>query len=95
LNGSKELAHVDGGAAGDPTSLGLAWLVTAENSDLETKERRWEAATRQLKYLLQDVPRTQDGAISHRPIEEKVQLWCVPPSPQLPYSRKLTKGQDS
>jgi len=75
LNGSKELAHVDGGAAGDPPSLGVAWLVTAENSDPETKESRWEEATRQLEYLLQAVPRTQDEAISHRPAEEKVQLW--------------------
>jgi len=83
LNGSKELAHVDGGAAGDPTSLGLAWLVTAENSDLETKERRWEAATQQLEYLLEDVPRTLDGAISHRPSEEKVQLWYALASSQL------------
>ena len=83
MNGSKELAHVDGGAAGDPTSLGLAWLVTAENSDLETKERRWEAATQQLEYLLEDVPRTLDEAISHRPSEEKVQLWYALASSQL------------
>jgi hypothetical protein len=33
------------------------------------------AARDQLQFLLEDVPRTSDGAISHRVAE--VQLWCV------------------
>ena len=35
------------------------------------------AAAQQLKYLLEDAPRTADGAISHR--SEQVQLWYAFP----------------
>jgi hypothetical protein len=30
-----------------------------------------------VEYLTGSVPRTGDGAISHRPPGEAVQLWCV------------------
>lgn len=33
------------------------------------------AASDQLNYLFEEVPKTADGAISHRVSE--VQLWCV------------------
>ena len=41
-----------------------------------------EAAQGQLTYLLNDAPRTSDGAISHR--ADEVQLWCVRPRPHRP-----------
>ncbi|GAA6005420.1 hypothetical protein JCM11491_003636 [Sporobolomyces phaffii] len=81
---SKELAHVENGASGDPPALGVPWLVAATSEGGETKARLWEQAREQLEYLLETVPRTPDGAISHRPPSEKVQLWTdymymVPP----------------
>ncbi|TFY81789.1 hypothetical protein EWM64_g2222 [Hericium alpestre] len=80
---------IDGdGAAGDPASLGAAVLLrnwTREDlSDLSFAQ----AATGQLKYLLDVVPRVESGpakgAISQRDPNEPVQLWAdyvymVPP----------------
>ena len=62
------------GAAGDPASIGVAvllanWTKVAPASDYA------QAATDQLEYLLTSVPRTSDGAISHR--VSQVQLWYV------------------
>ncbi|GAA5846894.1 hypothetical protein JCM5353_004848 [Sporobolomyces roseus] len=82
---TKELAYVKDGAAGDPPALGVSFLIAAINSnDGEKKAKLWEEAREQLDYLLNDVPRTNDGAISHRPPHESVQLWAdfmymVPP----------------
>ncbi|GAA5978549.1 hypothetical protein JCM5350_003136 [Sporobolomyces pararoseus] len=81
---TKELAHVENGASGDPPALGVPWIVAAMSEGGENKARLWEQAREQLEYILQAVPRTPDGAISHRPPTEKVQLWAdfmymVPP----------------
>ncbi|GAA5898067.1 uncharacterized protein JCM6883_000913 [Sporobolomyces salmoneus] len=81
---TKELAFVENGAAGDPPALGVPWIVAATSEGGEDKAKLWEQAREQLEYLLQGVPRTSDGAISHRPPTEKVQLWAdfmymVPP----------------
>lgn len=63
------------GSAGDPASIGVAVLLAdwtgQDNGSLDYAG----AAKDQLNYLLNDVPRTSDGAISHRVSE--VQLWCV------------------
>ncbi|GAA5935802.1 uncharacterized protein JCM15063_001809 [Sporobolomyces koalae] len=80
--GSAELAFVQGGASGDPPALGVPWIVAATSERGEAKARLWEQAREQLEYLLMTVPRTPDGAISHR--AETVQLWSdfmymVPP----------------
>ncbi|GAA5980035.1 hypothetical protein JCM5350_006003 [Sporobolomyces pararoseus] len=95
-NHFKILAQVAGGAAGDPPSLGVPWLVIShqiseQNSQLKSK--LWNDAFAQIDYLLGDVPRTRDGAISHRPPNEPVQLWAdfvymVPPF--LAYSGVLS-----
>ena len=72
---TQELAYVENGAAGDPPALGVPWIVAATSEGGEAKAKLWEQAREQLEYLLDAVPRTQDGAISHRPPSEKVQLW--------------------
>ena len=83
--------YVEGGAAGDPASMGVAILIAnwtgAPQPELNValnastpkgvKMGRGvsydRAAREQVEYLLNDVPRTDDGAISHR--IEQVQLW--------------------
>ncbi|GAA5956693.1 hypothetical protein JCM3765_005705 [Sporobolomyces pararoseus] len=95
-NHFKVLAQVAGGAAGDPPSLGVPWLVVSHQTpeqDSQQKKKLWNEAFSQLDYLLEDVPRTRDGAISHRPPNEPVQLWAdfvymVPPF--LAYSGVLS-----
>jgi hypothetical protein len=65
---------VDGdGAAGDPASIGIAVLL-ANWTGLPGADYAG-AADAQVRYLLNSVPRTPDGAISHRVSE--AQLWCV------------------
>ncbi|KZT63338.1 Six-hairpin glycosidase [Daedalea quercina L-15889] len=98
--GPQPVMYVQGGAAGDPASLGVAillanWTGAPEpqlNNPLNASNPRGvnlgrgvtyaRAASEQLEYLLTVVPRTDDGAISHR--IEQVQLWAdsvymVPP----------------
>lgn len=70
-------------AAGDPPSIGVSvllanWTGQGRGDNLDYAG----AANDQLQYLLTTVPRTSDGAISHR--VEQVQLWSdfvamVPP----------------
>ncbi|KAI0034814.1 Six-hairpin glycosidase-like protein, partial [Vararia minispora EC-137] len=72
---------IDGnGSAGDPASLGVAVLL-ANWTGLQGADYAGAAAA-QMRYLLDTVPKTTDGAISHRVSE--VQLWSdsvymVPP----------------
>ena len=73
-SGPQPLMDVNGGAAGDPPSIGVAVLLAnwtgrgaADGLDYAG------AAQEQLEFLLEKVPRTDDGAISHR--TEQVQLW--------------------
>lgn len=68
------------GAAGDPASIGVAVLL-ANWTGLQGADYAG-AATAQMRYLMNSVPKTSDGAISHRVSE--VQLWSdstfmVPP----------------
>lgn len=65
--------------------MGVAFLVaestTASPSLASTYSRLSDA---EVNFLLSSVPRTPDGAISHRPTNEPVQLWAdyvymVPP----------------
>ncbi|KAL6301871.1 hypothetical protein BKA93DRAFT_737895, partial [Sparassis latifolia] len=81
--GPQPLVYVQGGAAGDPASLGVAVLLAnlTGRGALDGLDYAG-AALDQLAYLLGSVPRTPDGAISHR--VEQVQLWSdsvymVPP----------------
>lgn len=75
-SGTSQLAYVNGGAAGDPPALGVGWLVAAAFSDRATNATYMSQATRQVEYLLESVPRSVDGAISHRPPGEPVSLWA-------------------
>jgi hypothetical protein len=73
-NGPKPLMNE--GSAADPASLGMVvllanWTGQGRSDGLDYAG----AATDQLDYLLEDVPKTSDGAISHR--TEQVQLWSV------------------
>ncbi|KAF2635335.1 hypothetical protein P280DRAFT_196625 [Massarina eburnea CBS 473.64] len=69
---------VDGdGAAGDPASLGIPALQIGKSD-----QKYWDAAIRQYNHLVNDVPRWDNGAISHR--EAYPELWAdfvymVPP----------------
>jgi len=80
-SGPSALVNGDG-AAGDPASIGVAVLLanwTGQGSDGVDYAK---AAQSQLEYTLTVVPRTSDGAISHRVAQ--VQLWSdsvfmVPP----------------
>lgn len=70
----------DDGSAADPASVGPSVLIA--NWTGENDHNYGEAASEQLDYLLNDAPRNEQGAISHR--NDKVQLWSdfvymVPP----------------
>ncbi|KAF9805683.1 hypothetical protein IEO21_08957 [Rhodonia placenta] len=82
------LWNVSGGAAGDPVSIGQAVLLANWTGapepypGVDSAVTYARAAAEQLEYTLQVVPRTTNGAISHR--IEQVQLWAdsvymVPP----------------
>ncbi|KAJ7155952.1 Six-hairpin glycosidase-like protein [Mycena crocata] len=71
------------GAAGDPPSIGVAVLLANWTGQGSADGLDYAGAARgQLEYTLNVVPRTKDGAISHRAAQ--VQLWSdsvymVPP----------------
>ena len=74
VQGPQPLMDVNGGAAGDPPSIGVAvllanWTGAGARDGLDYAG----AAQKQLEFLLEKVPKTSDGAISHR--NEQVQLW--------------------
>ena len=71
-----QFALVGGGAAGDPASLGVAWLMATANAGL-AKGNFKNIASREVAYLTKTVPKASTGAISHRPPGEKAQLWSV------------------
>ncbi|KAF8808899.1 Six-hairpin glycosidase [Phlegmacium glaucopus] len=79
--GPQALIPADGSAA-DPASIGMCVLL-ANWTNQDAGQIDYAGAARdQLNFLLQDVPRTSDGAISHR--ISQVQLWSdfvymVPP----------------
>ncbi|KAI8976354.1 hypothetical protein BD414DRAFT_166093 [Trametes punicea] len=77
VQGPQPLMDATGGAAGDPPSIGVAvllanWTGAGAQDGLDYAG----AAKDQLDYLFEQVPKTSDGAISHR--QEQVQLWYVP-----------------
>jgi hypothetical protein len=65
------------GSAADPASLGIAVVLAnytaPDSSGGYSRGDYGQAAARQVQALLQDTPRTEDGAISHR--VEQVSLW--------------------
>lgn len=65
----------EGGSAADPASCGESVLMAAFRAgQINSTSGYWiSSATRQLDYLLNDAPRSTDGAISHR--ANAVQFW--------------------
>ncbi|KIY46269.1 hypothetical protein FISHEDRAFT_47575 [Fistulina hepatica ATCC 64428] len=63
----------DDGSAGDPASMGVSVMLANWTNYGDGQLDYASAATQQLIYLLDYVPRTPDGAISHR--NGYVQLW--------------------
>ena len=61
------------GAAGDPASIGVSVILA--NWTGMNDQNYAGAATDQINFLLEKVPQTSDGAISHR--TDQVQLWCA------------------
>jgi rhamnogalacturonyl hydrolase YesR len=61
-------------SSADPASIGIAILL-ANWTNLDGNGNRYgEAARGQLRYLFSEqVPKTGDGAISHKP--ERIQIW--------------------
>lgn len=72
--GPQPLISGDGSAA-DPASIGMSVLLANWTRQDGGSVDYAGAAQDQLDYLMQDVPHTSDGAISHR--VSQVQLWCV------------------
>lgn len=61
-------------SAGDPASIGVAVLLANWTGQGASDGLDYSGAARdQLEFLFQKVPKTQDGAISHR--MDQVQLW--------------------
>ena len=74
ITGPQPLIQGDG-SAGDPASIGFAVLLANWTGQDAGQIDYAGAAKDQLDYLLLDVPKTSDGAISHRVYE--AQLWYV------------------
>ena len=68
-------ALIQDGSAADPASIGVSVLLANWTGQDGGQINYGGAAKDQLDFLLQKVPRTSDGAISHR--VDMVQLWCV------------------
>ncbi|OJA09010.1 hypothetical protein AZE42_07393 [Rhizopogon vesiculosus] len=83
------------GSAGDPASIGVAVLLANWTGQGATDGLNYAGAARdQLDFLLQNVTRTSDGALSHR--IDQLQLWSdfvymVPPF--LAYYGVLTQNE--
>lgn len=69
-----QFAQVQGGAAGDPASLGVAWIVAGASAG-SSAQAYASVVESEVDYLMNIVPRTSSGAISTRPPGETVQLW--------------------
>lgn len=70
-------ALIADGSAADPASMGVAVLIANWTGHGDGDVDFAGAARDQLNFLLTRVPRTSDGAISHR--NEQVQLWWATP----------------
>lgn len=79
-----QFAEVDGGAAGDPASLGVAWIMAESAQTSSVAKKYVSIVAAEVSYLTKTVPKSSAGAISTRPPDETVQLWSdwvymVPP----------------
>ncbi|MBW0493345.1 hypothetical protein O181_033060 [Austropuccinia psidii MF-1] len=68
------LPIIDGdGAAGDPASLGVAVMIAAATTSGSISKNYQMLADNQMKWLLNYVPRSPRGALSHR--NSELQFW--------------------
>jgi hypothetical protein len=83
-NGSGQPLFIGDTSVGDPASAGVAVLIANwTNFQSGQQEDYAGAATAQVQYLLgPEVPKTSDGAISHR--VSQIQLWYVQYVRRLP-----------
>lgn len=75
---------VDNSAAGDPASLGVSAILLGQSDSTYIG-----AAQRQGDYLLNQVPRYSNGAISHRP--DVAELWADNVAMSFPFCRSSLK----
>lgn len=79
---AQQLAVVEGGSSGDAASLGVSFLnsglttLPVSDASAASSDSYLEYARREINYLLTVVPRTSEGAISHRPANEQAQCWA-------------------
>lgn len=66
-------ALIQDGAAGDPASIGVSVILANWTGLSNSTDDYAGAAADQIAFLLEKVPQTSDGAISHR--TDQVQLW--------------------
>ncbi|KAJ2927950.1 hypothetical protein H1R20_g9152, partial [Candolleomyces eurysporus] len=97
LGGNDPAPLLPDSSVADPASVGIAMLL-ANWTNLDSNDDQYERAARnQYNYLFSDsVPKTGEGAISHR-IEE-AQLWSdsifmIPPLPRAYDQIKLARDQ--
>lgn len=57
--------------------MGVAWTLARFTADESVRYAYDGILHQEANYLRYSVPRTGDGAISHRPPSEPVQLWFV------------------
>lgn len=76
-NGSGQPLFIGDTSAGDPASVGVAVLIANWTNFQRDQDYDYAgAATAQVQYLFgPEVPKTSDGAISHR--VSQLQLWYV------------------
>lgn len=78
-NGSGQPLFIGDTSAGDPASVGIAVLIANWTNFQSGQQGDYDyagAATAQVQYLFgPEVPKTSDGAISHR--VSQLQLWYV------------------
>ncbi|CDO71771.1 hypothetical protein BN946_scf184923.g1, partial [Trametes cinnabarina] len=94
VQGPQPLMDANGGAAGDPPSIGVAVLLANwTGAGAQDGHDYAGAAQDQLEYLLEKVPKTSDGAISHR--QEQVQLQYLVDSDAGGMWKHIVMGQNT
>ncbi|MBW0563454.1 hypothetical protein O181_103169 [Austropuccinia psidii MF-1] len=71
---TSQLPIIDGdGASGDPASLGVAVMIIAATTSGDISKKYQTLANNQIEWLLNHVPRSLEGALSHR--DKEFQYW--------------------
>ncbi|KAF9650429.1 hypothetical protein BDM02DRAFT_1433658 [Thelephora ganbajun] len=94
--GNTPQPFIEDGSAGDPPSVGVAVMLANWTNQQSSDGQNYAQAIRNQFNYLYTVPRTSDGAISHRP--DQLQLWSdfiymVPPF--LAYYGIMTKNRST